>query len=85
MRHRFHLHETAVQKSVRDAARKSCIRKHVAPRAFRHSFAAHPVQDKCDIRTVQEPLGNKDVSTTMICTHVLNRGSRGVRGPLDQT
>ena len=84
IQHRFHLHETTVQKAVRRAARKVDICKHVTPHVFRHSFATHLLLDNYDIRTVQELLGHKDVSTTQIYTHVLNRGGRGVRSPLDR-
>ena len=84
IRHRFHLHESVVQKAVREAARQADIGKHVTPHAFRHRFATQLLRDNYDIRTVQELLGHRDVSTTMICTHVLNRGGRGVRSPLDR-
>jgi len=80
---RHHIHETAVQKSVREAARKAGINKHVTPHTFRHSFATHLLQNNYDIRTIQELLGHKDVKTTMIYTHVLNRGASAVRSPLD--
>jgi len=83
-RHRFHLHESVVQKAVREAARKADIPKHVTPHVLRHSFATHVLHDGYDIRTVQELLGHQDVETTMIYTHVLNRGGRAVRSPLDR-
>lgn len=80
---RHHLHETAVQRSVRAAAERAGLPKRVSCHTFRHSFATHLLEDGYDIRTIQELLGHKDVSTTMIYTHVLNRGGRGVRSPAD--
>lgn len=82
--HRHHLHEASVQKSVALAARRAGIDKPCSPHLMRHSFATHLLQSGYDIRTVQELLGHSDVSTTMIYTHVMNRGGRGVRSPLDQ-
>jgi len=80
---RHHLHETSIQKSLKQAVREAGIDKRVGCHTFRHSFATHLLQNGYDIRTVQELLGHKDVKTTMIYTHVLNRGGRGVRSPLD--
>ncbi|GAB4162096.1 MAG: integron integrase [Candidatus Promineifilaceae bacterium] len=81
--YRFHLHESSVQRAVRAAARKAGIAKRVSPHVFRHSFATHLLESGYDIRTIQELLGHKDVKTTMIYTHVLNKGPLGVRSPLD--
>jgi integron integrase len=81
--HRHHLNETTVQKAVSLAARRAGIVKPCSPHVLRHSFATHLLQAGYDIRTVQELLGHADVKTTMIYTHVLNRGGRGVRSPLD--
>jgi site-specific recombinase XerD len=81
---RFHLHESVVQKAVAHAARQTAIAKRVGPDTFRHSFATHLLEDGYDIRTVQELLGHADVSTTMVYTHVLNRGPLGVRSPVDR-
>ena len=80
---RHHLHPSGVRRSVRTAARQAGLAKHVTPHTFRHSFATHLLEDGYDIRTVQELLGHSDVKTTMIYTHVLNKGERGVKSPLD--
>ena len=80
---RHHLHPSAVQKAVRDAAKRAGLSKRVTPHAFRHSFATHLLESGYDIRTVQELLGHKDVRTTMIYTHVMNAGPFAVRSPLD--
>jgi integron integrase len=80
---RHHLHESGIQKAVKQAMRQTGIAKKVGCHTFRHSFATHLLEDGYDIRTIQELLGHKDVKTTMIYTHVLNRGGLGVRSPLD--
>ena len=80
---RHHLHETAVQRAVRDAAVRAGIPRRVTCHTFRHSFATHLLEAGYDIRTVQELLGHTDVRTTMLYTHVLNRGGRGVVSPAD--
>lgn len=80
---RHHLYERSLQRAVKQAIRQAGITKHAGCHTFRHSFATHLLEDGYDIRTVQELLGHKDVKTTMIYTHVLNRGGKGVRSPLD--
>ena len=80
---RHHVYEQSVQRAVKHAIQQAGITKHGGCHTFRHSFATHLLEAGYDIRTVQEFLGHKDVKTTMIYTHVLNRGGRGVRSPLD--
>ena len=81
--YRYHLHESTIQRAVRQAAKETNISKRVNPHIFRHSFATHLLESGCDIRTIQELLGHKDVKTTMIYTHVVNQGAMGVKSPLD--
>jgi integron integrase len=81
---RHHMHETLLQRAVREAVGKAGIVKRVGCHTFRHAFATHLLEAGYDIRTIQELMGHKDVSTTMIYTHVLNKGGHGVRSPMDE-
>jgi integron integrase len=81
---RYHVHESVPQRAIREAARQVGIAKPVGPHTLRHSFATHLLEAGYDIRTVQELLGHHDVKTTMIYTHVLNRGGHGVQSPADR-
>ena len=83
---RYHLHESVVQKAMAEATRRAGITKRVSPHVMRHCFATPLLEDGYDIRTVQELLGHRDreVSTTMIYLHVMNRGALGVKSPMDR-
>lgn len=80
---RHHIHRKPVQRAISRAAREAGVLKHISAHTFRHSFATHLLENGYDIRTVQELLGHANVNTTMIYTHVLNRGGRGVISPMD--
>ena len=80
---RHHVYDRTIQRKVAEAVKRTGINKHVTPHVFRHSFATFLLSDGYDIRTIQELLGHNDVATTMIYTHVLNKGGKGVKSPLD--
>ncbi len=80
---RHHLHETVIQRAVKRAVASAGIAKPASCHTLRHSFATHLLESGTDIRTLQELLGHASVATTMVYTHVLNRGAAGVRSPLD--
>jgi len=83
IRRRHHLYKTVLQKAVKEAIRRAGIAKHASCHTFRHSFAMHLLESGYDIRTIQELLGHKSVETTIIYTHVMNKGAMAVKSPAD--
>jgi integron integrase len=83
VRRRHHVHETSVQRAIKKAMRRAGINKHASCHTFRHCFATHLLENGYDIRTVQELMGHADVATTQIYTHVMRKGAKAVRSPLD--
>ena len=81
---RHHLHESVLQRDIKEAVRKIGLTKPASCHTLRHSFATHLLEDGYDIRTIQELLGHRDVKTTMIYTHVLNRGGKAIYSPIDR-